>query len=69
MLVDNGFAPEAIPFLRKALQMDPGNRVVVMQLAKALRAARVNDKAVMVYREILENGYHGKPYNQPQVLE
>lgn len=68
ILDESGFAADALSFYKAALEMEPDNIAVQMKYAGALRETKEFADAAKIYRSILENGLHGKPYNQPQVF-
>lgn len=68
ILEENGLGSDALAFFREAVKRDPENFSAWMRYAAALRSAGRQTEAGRVYRRILEEGYHGLPYNQPAVI-
>lgn len=68
VLEENGFAADAITFFRRSLRVNPEDFSVWLKYANTCRAAGQFDEAETVAHKILEEGLHGKPYNQPQVF-
>jgi len=68
ILEENGLFADALAFCRESVKRDPENFNAWMRYAGALRASGKQQEAGRVYRRILEEGYHGLPYNQPAVM-
>jgi tetratricopeptide (TPR) repeat protein len=68
ILDENGFLPEALHYYERALHADPADYAVWLKYAQALQAAGKHAQAELIYKRILEEGYGGKPYNQPALL-
>jgi tetratricopeptide (TPR) repeat protein len=68
ILDDNGFAADALHFFERSLQLAPDNYEAWMKYADALRASRTFDKSEAICRRMMEQGLHGKPYNQPRLF-
>ncbi|MBX7246753.1 MAG: tetratricopeptide repeat protein [Candidatus Sumerlaeaceae bacterium] len=65
---ENGFSAESLPFFRSSLRKNPEDFSVWVKYAAALVAAKRYDDAQAIYQKILEEGWHGKPFNQPLML-
>jgi tetratricopeptide (TPR) repeat protein len=68
ILDENGFLTEALHYYERALRADPSDFAVWLKYADALLASGAHRQAESIYRKILEEGYSGKPYNQPALL-
>lgn len=68
ILEENGFLPEALHYYERSLRADPSDFSVWLRYAQALQAAGREAQAELIYKRILEEGYSGKPYNQPALL-
>ncbi len=68
ILEENGFLTEALHYYERALQADPSDYAVWLKYADALLAAGNPKQAELICKKMLEEGYSGKPYNQPALL-
>ncbi|MGC8740874.1 MAG: tetratricopeptide repeat protein [Candidatus Sumerlaeaceae bacterium] len=68
ILEENGFLNEALHYYERALQADPSDYGVWLKYADALLAAGSHKQAELICKKMLEEGYSGKPYNQPTLL-
>lgn len=68
MLNDNGFHEDALSMYRAALLNSPDAFNIWMDYAVALREAGKPEPATEIMKKILEEGFHGMPFNQPEIF-
>lgn len=68
ILHENGFLVDALHYYERALRADPSDYAVWLEYANALQDAKAYDRAATIYKKMIEEGYSGRPYNQPALL-
>lgn len=68
MLAMNGFDNDALVYYRESVLKDPQNFQVWMDYAATLRRVGKVELAEGIFKRILEEGFHGNAFNQPEIF-